>query len=175
MAWYKSWRMTSVLSVYKDIKVGEWLSAHHCIFSTYLCRYKGMNNTCYPKRNPTDLTFFLLINKERLRDSLLHKNRNQGWGLWVWQPPTYATLTDKFCTSLSWLLWEHSGLDPLLWHESVRVRQHTLQNRSTENQSMGAWEWLACMLQSLRKLMWCNGEKLHQRRMNLDIVNWCVW
>lgn len=26
-----------------------------------------MNNTCYPKRNPTDLTFFLLINKERLR------------------------------------------------------------------------------------------------------------
>lgn len=91
---------------------------YHCIFSTYLCRYKGMSDTCYLKRNPTDLTFFLIIRKDS--DSLLHKNRKEGWGLWVWQPPTYATLTDKFCPSLSWLLWEHSGLDPLLQHESVQ-------------------------------------------------------
>lgn len=44
----------------------DFCNLHHCTFSTYLYRYKGMNNTCYLKRNPTDLTFFL-INKGRLR------------------------------------------------------------------------------------------------------------
>lgn len=58
-----------------------------------------MHNNCYPKRNPTDLTFFLL-SKGRLR-IFTTQDQKRKLGFMSLAVSNIHNSTDKFCTSLS--------------------------------------------------------------------------